>query len=241
MAIMEGRFGQAEELISVALVLGRESQSWNAGVSQTLQLFTLRREQGRLGEVEDNIRRGVHEYPALLRFRCAAAHLAAELGHEADARASLDSVLSHDLRREYLDAEWLLGMSMLPDVCAFLRDESAAERLYELLLPYDGKYAEAPMEATFGSVARALGVLARTLARVNDAERHFADALDSELAMQARPWVAHAQHDYAATLVARDGPGDRTRAGELLTEALKTYRSLGMTAWAARAEAVRPL
>ena len=208
LAIMEGRFDHAEELISVALVLGRASQSWNAGVSQTLQLFALRREQGRLAEVEDSIRRGVHEYPALVRFRCAAAHLASELGREADARAALDSVLSHDLRAG------VPRRGMAPrhvDACRRLRisrDGSAAEQLYELLLPYDGKYAEAPMEAAFGSVARALGVLARTLARLDDAERHFDDALDTELAMHARPWVAHAQHDYAATLLARDGPGD---------------------------------
>jgi hypothetical protein len=48
--------------------------------------------------------------------------------------------------------------------------------------------------------------------------------------MGARPWVAHTQHDYALTLLRRDGVGDRERAAELLTSALATCRELAMAA-----------
>ena len=63
LALMEGRFERAEQLISEALALGRQAESWNATVSQRLGLFVLRREQGRLAEIEDVIERSVHEYP----------------------------------------------------------------------------------------------------------------------------------------------------------------------------------
>ena len=53
--------------------------------------------------------------------------------------------------------------------------------------------------------------------------------------MRARPWLAHAQHDLASMLLAR---GDRARASALLTEAVATYRELGMDAWATRAESL---
>jgi len=238
LALMEGRFEQAEQLISETLAIGERAQSWNAVVSQRLGLFVLRREQGRLAELEDTISRSVHEYPSLLRFRCALAHVYGELGRERDTRASLEGLMGLDLANEHLDAEWLFAMSLLTDPCAWLGDASAAAKLYSLLLPYERLYAQAPVEAVFGSVARGLGVLATALGRFDDAERHFDVALETERKMRARPWLAHTQHDLAAMLLARGEDGDSERVGALLDEALSTYRELGMDAWAARAEAL---
>jgi hypothetical protein len=63
-------------------------------------------------------------------------------------------------------------------------------------------------------------------------------AVETERKMGAPPWLAHAQHDLAAMLLARGGAGDAERAGALLDEALSTYRELGMDAWVGRAEAL---
>ncbi|MDP9189257.1 MAG: AAA family ATPase, partial [Actinomycetota bacterium] len=238
LALMEGRFERAEQLIQETLALGQQAQSWNAIVTQRLALFVLRRAQGRLAELEETIRRSVHEYPALLRFRCALAHLYAELGRERDARAAFEALLSRDLGHEHVDAEWLFSMALLTDPCAFLGDERAAAKLYTLLVPYAQLYAQAPVEAVFGSMARGLGVLATTLRRFDDAERHFEAALELEHRMSARPWLAHTQHDLATLLLARAETGDRFRARELLAEATRTYRVLGMEAWAVRATAL---
>lgn len=57
--------------------------------------------------------------------------------------------------------------------------------------------------------------------------------------MGALPWVAHTQHAYARMLAARDLPGDRERAGRLLTEASETCRKLGMVALGERLSALR--
>jgi DNA-binding SARP family transcriptional activator len=238
LALMEGGFGQAEQLISETLALGERAESWNALVSERLQMFVLRRAQGRLAELEETINRSVHEYPALLRFSCALTHLYGDLGREQDARTALEGLLARDLAREHLDAEWLFSMTLLPDPCALLGDDDAAARLYSLLLPYEHLYAQAPVEATFGSVARGLGVLATTLRRFEDAERHFEAALEVERRMRAGPWRAHAQHNLAAMLLARGGPGDREKASGLLDEAVNTYRELGMDSWATRATAL---
>ena len=113
LALMEGRFDEADELIAATLAVGQQALSWNAIVSHRLGLFVLRREQGRLAELEDTIRRSVHEYPALLRFQCALTHLYGELGREDDARAAFDDLLSRDLAHEYVDAEWLFSLSLL--------------------------------------------------------------------------------------------------------------------------------
>ncbi|MEA2457166.1 MAG: hypothetical protein QOC95_138, partial [Thermoleophilaceae bacterium] len=168
-------------------------------------------------------------------FHCALAHLYGELGREPEARAALGALLSRDLSREHVDAEWLFSMSLLPDPCAFLGDTGAAETLYSLLLPYEHLYAQAPVEASFGAVARGLGVLATTLGRFDSAARHFDVAIETERRMRAWPWVAHARHDLATMLLSRGGPGDAEHARALLDEARATYRELGMTAWVARA------
>jgi hypothetical protein len=160
-----------------------------------LALFVLRRAQGRL------------------------AHLYGELGRERDARAVFDSLMSRDLAREHLDAERLFSISLLPDPCASLRDEDAAATLYSLLLPYERLHVQAPVEAIFGSLARGLGILATTLRRFDDAERHFDAALETERKMRARPWLARVQHDHGAMLVARGNAGDAARATTLCADA----------------------
>jgi tetratricopeptide (TPR) repeat protein len=226
LALMEGRLADAEQLISDTVALGGRSQSWNALVSERFALFVLRRAQGRLAEFEDTIKRSVHEYPPLLRFRCALAHAYGELGRKHDASAVLDELMTHDLGNEHVDAEWLLSMTLLADVSASLNDPDAAAKLHGLLARYEGLYTVAPVEATFGSVARALGVVASVLERFEAAERHFALALEAEHTMKARPWRAHAQHNLAAMLLRRDAAGDDERAIALLNQAHDIYQEL---------------
>jgi tetratricopeptide (TPR) repeat protein len=235
LALLEGRLDDAEELIAKTLELGRWAEGWTAAVSHRLALFVLRRAQGRLAEIEETMERSVHEFSVLLRFRCALAHTYAELGRESECRQAFGAVMSRDLRNEYVDAEWLVSMSLLADPCAFLADQNAAATLYGLLVPYERLYAHAPVEVSFGVMARVLGVLATTLGRFDDAERHFEVAIEIERKMRARPWVAHAQHDYGAMLLAR---GESGRAEALLGGALATYRELGMETWAARVHAL---
>jgi tetratricopeptide (TPR) repeat protein len=238
LALMEGRLADAERLIRETKALGEPATGWNATVTERIALFVLRREQCRLGEVEETIRRSVHEYPALLRFRCALAHLYAETGNERGLRAVLDDLLARDLAREHRDAEWTFSIALLADPCAVAGDTDAAARLYTLLLPCERLYAQAPVEAVFGAAARGLGVLAAVLERWDDAERHFEVAMEIERDMRARPWLAHVQHDLARMLRARGSAGDGERADELVQEAAGTFRELGMETWAERAAVV---
>ena len=63
--------------------------------------------------------------------------------------------------------------------------------------------------------------------RWEEAEQHFHDALAMNTRMGARPWLAHTQYDYATMLLARNQPGDREKAQELLDLALTTAHELG--------------
>src|SRR5262249_51837881 len=117
---------------------------------------------------------------------------------------------------------------LLAEVCSSLDDPTHASRLYELLLPHAHRNAVSHPVCAFGSVSRYLGLLASTLGRFDDAERHFDAALEMNERMGAQPWVAHTKHAQARVLLDRGAEGDETRAVELLGSALATARELGM-------------
>ncbi len=122
-------------------------------------------------------------------------------------------------------------MTYLVDVCTFLGDKARAAVLYQLLLPYAGHTVViGSAVACYGALSRYLGALATTLARWDEAAQHFEDALAMNTRMEAWPWLAHTQHQYATMLLARDQPGDGEKARELLKAALLTARELGMHA-----------
>jgi len=234
-ALLEGRFPEAEHLILEAFELGRQAQGMDAVAAMRLQLFMLRREQGRLAEQAETVASSINEYPTRAVFRCMLAHLCCELGRESEARAAFEDLAVNDFADLAGDEEWLYGLSLLADVPAFLRDARRAATLYELLLPHSGLNAvTAPIVGT-GAVARTLGVLAATITRWADAGRHFESALAMNTEMGARPWVAHTYRNYASMLVARDGRGDRAKAQQHVSQAVAGYDGLGMEWHVARA------
>jgi tetratricopeptide (TPR) repeat protein len=119
-------------------------------------------------------------------------------------------------------------MSMLAEAAALLADPVAAASLYEPLLPWAALNAVDVAEGFRGAVSRYLGLLAATTGRLDDAARHFEQAVAMNAHMGARPWLAATQRDYGRLLLARGRPGDRERGRELLRRADAIYRELGL-------------
>jgi tetratricopeptide (TPR) repeat protein len=194
-------------------------------------MFELRREQGRLKELEAAVRFFVQQESAAATWRPGLAVIYSELGREAEARELLETLARHDFADLPRDSMWMVSMSYLADVCVFLRDKNHAGALYEILLPFDGRSVSACNgEVCHGALSRYLGDLAATLERWDEAERHFEDALAMNARMGALPWLAHTQHRYGVMLLARNQPGDRDKAIVLLESGLATARELGMRA-----------
>lgn len=237
-ALLDGRFEEAERLLHESQGLGQRAQQWDAVFQSRIQTYILRWEQGRLNEMEDLIKRSVAEYPTRYAFRCLLAHLFCELERPDSARRAFEELARDnfgDLRR---DNDWLFEMSLLPQVADFLGDTGRAGILYDLLSPYRGRHAVTPVEASTGSMSRGLGVLASMLHRWDEATRHFEEALEWNASVGARPWEAHTHHDHARMLLARDDPGDRERALELLSRVLAICQDLGMVALQGKATAL---
>jgi AAA ATPase domain len=238
LAVAAGRLADAEELVTQALALGERAQPRFAINVYRVQRYTLSQLRGCLEEVEPTIRDLVAEYPARPVFRCALAHLCAQLGRTEDAQRELADLARDEFSAVPVDLEWLLGMSLLAETSALLAARDSAPVLYRLLLPWATFNVADTPEWMRGSVSRYLGLLAATLERWGDAARHFEDALAANERMGARPWAAHTENDYARMLCARDGRGDRERAHALLDTARTTYRELDMESYAAAAAAL---
>jgi DNA-binding SARP family transcriptional activator len=227
LALHEGRFEEAEELVPHAFSLGRGSQETMAEVGYALQLCELRREQGRASETYELMQRAAQAVPARPVFRCALARLAVEIGREGEGRRLFEELAPNDFEIVPRDQEWLLAASLLTDACRALGDVPRAATLYDAQLPYAGRVAADVYEGSAGAVDRALGVLAAMLGRHDEAVAHLEAAIELNEQTGARPWAAHARVDLAEILV---GHGDQARARTLLAEALAIARELGMTA-----------
>ena len=114
LAIFHGEFAEGERLADEALQLGQQAESWEAGWAYRMALFSLRRDQGRLAEIEDLIRQSVDEYAGYRSFRCLLPLLEWELGHREEARGVFDELAADDFAALPRDAEWLFCLSFSP-------------------------------------------------------------------------------------------------------------------------------
>jgi hypothetical protein len=235
LALCQGRFDAAQALIDEALRLGEGAQRRDSVLSHRLQMFVLDREIGGNAEIEALIRDAVSEFPTRPVFRCALAYIYADRGDAGRAQAAIDDLAAQeDFAAIQRDNEYLFSLAFLSDAVAAVDDVRAAAVLYDLLVPYADLNAINADEIATGSVSRTLGVLAAAMSRWDDGSRHFEAAVVHNTDMRARPWVAHAQHDYGRMLLARDAPGDREQAQQRLSGARREYDRLGMTPWVAR-------
>jgi len=228
LGLAAGRLTASRDLIARAFAVGERSEPAMAIPVFRLQRYTLFDFLGCAGEVEPEIRQLIAEYPARTALRCTLIHLTARLGQMDEAAHSLADLAEGDFAGLQFDNEWLYGTSLLAETCALVGDPGAADVLYRQLLPWAALNMLDHPEVIRGSLSRYLGLLAATLERWADASAHFDAALEMNERMRARPWLAHAQADYADMLLTRDEPGDRPRAFALLDEAADTYRELGM-------------
>jgi tetratricopeptide (TPR) repeat protein len=215
LALFTGRLDEAEDLIARALEFGRHAMSRDATLSSRLQLFLLRREQDRVGETEEAIRRSIHEYAARSVFRSVLVLLLCDLGREDEARAALERIAARAFADIPVDNDWLLCICLLADASERLGASEHAGTLHRLLLPYAAHNASNADEITLGNVSRSLGNAAHGLGRWDDAVRHFEAALAENARMGARLWIARTVDDYARMLHARGGAGDAARAEAL--------------------------
>jgi len=234
LALFEGRFEQAPDLIRRGYEAGRRATSFTATACYLLQTLVLHRERGIPPYEESRLREFAAQQPSYTILRCALTAFLIEDGRTAEATRLFDELAADNFSHLYVDEEWLASATFLAEVCWALGDLERAHSLHRQLLPYRNLNAVGYPEIILGSVERPLGILAGMIGRSEASEDYFKRALEANTRMGARPWVAHTQHDHARMLIRRNAAGDRHRGLQLLTAIREAYRDLGMTPWEAR-------
>ena len=230
-ALCEGRLADAEAAAWRAHEWSRLLSGRDASGVHGIQMFGLRREQGRLGELAGVVR--------LLSARDQAqwspglAVLLCEVGEVGEARRVLARVAVKGLDA-YRASLWVASLTYLTDAVALAGDATLAEPLYEELSPLaGGNIVIGHVVACYGAADRYLGKLAATLGRREAAADHFERALALNRRMGADTWLAHTAYEYGNLLGAK--------GADLLAQASALARRIGLVALQARIDASAPV
>jgi DNA-binding CsgD family transcriptional regulator len=219
-ALRAGSFAEAEQWIERANAIQPQSGA------VTAQLITLRREQGRVDELMELIGRQRNHIPKASHIRSLRIICQLESGQRDAAREAFELMASGGFTDRFVP---LRTLSWLTEACVALGDVSRAERLYDRLTPYaDQNIITGSTDLTGGSVSYYLGLLATTMSRWDDAEKHFAGALAMNERWGIHPYIAHTKYAWAEMLMQCGKPGVGAWAREMVDEALALAEEIGM-------------
>ena len=163
LALLEGHLAEADTAAEHSREWGQLLVGRDASSVYGIQMFGVRREQGRLAELAPVIRvlaAGDREGGA---WRAGLAAMLAELAMEDHVRSELECVLAEGLEplREGL---WVASLTYLADAATAIAHEKVAELVYPELAPLAGKNVMIGHGvACYGAADRYLGMLAATL------------------------------------------------------------------------------
>ena len=234
-ALSDGRLGEAETRAQRSNDWSRLLTGRDASGVHGIQMFSIRREQGRLAELAPVIKLLAGDVTSAGPWRPGLVSLLVELGMEDEARRELAHVAAVGLDG-FRASLWLASLAYLTDACAALGDEATAALVYPELEHLAGTNVMiGHLVGCYGAADRYLGMLAATLGEWDRAEAHFEQAMTLNRRMGATTWLAHTAYQYARALVAR---GQGRRAGALLGEARRLAEQIGLHALLVRIQAL---
>ncbi|HEY2397861.1 MAG TPA: AAA family ATPase, partial [Solirubrobacteraceae bacterium] len=121
-ALLAGSLSLADQLAAEALAAGGPVEAVTASQYYAIQLLGIRRDQGRMGELEQAARKLVEENPARPAWRAAVATMLCEEGRLDEAREEFSRLAAGDFEDIPKDLDWIIAMTLLSDVCADLDD-----------------------------------------------------------------------------------------------------------------------
>jgi DNA-binding CsgD family transcriptional regulator len=232
LALLGGRFGEAAELAADALAIGRRGGHQEADFMDLVFRARLAPLTGTgWDEVEAGVRRAADAGPALTQSWLA--NVLAGRGRLDQARLVWSQAAQASGQFPRHLSEWIVAAVGNAEVCVLLGDREHAPALYEQLLPFaDRQAAPRAQVPSSGPVALYLGGLARLLDDLAAAQDHLEAAVQSAVAIGARPFEAIARVELGRTLLQRGAPAP---ALTQLTTALDLARRMGMDPLAAQA------
>jgi len=237
LALCDGQLDAAEAAATRADEIARRVEGASSAV-YGIQMFSIRREQGRLGEIAPVVRLiASREMEPDSLWRPALAVLLAEIGDVEAARRELQKLVDAGLGTVPRGGLGVGGLTYMADACALIEDAALAPPIYEQLLAYEGQNTViGSAVACYGAADRMLGALATVMKRWDAAERHLENALVLNRRMGSPTWIAHTRYERARLTVRRGRPHDFELARERASEALDAARKIGLRGLVARIE-----
>ena len=223
-------------MVKLSYDAGRLLTGRDASGTYGIQMFSLRREQGRLAELAPVIRILARKEAGTGPWQPGLAAMLTELGLESDARRQL-SRIAHNGLDWFRESLWLAALTYLTDACAALSDETIAALVYPELEPLAGSTVMVGhLVAFYGSADRYLGMLAATLGEWDRAAEHFERAIALNRRMASLTWLAHTEFEYARMLLAQGA--ERELTGVLLGDAEALATRIGLQSLRSRIRAL---
>lgn len=223
-AIVEGRFEEAEVLAGQAVATGLEVASPNAEITAFIQTTLVALERGQDAEVLA-VLQAVPQYGTLATHQGALLYAAAASGQRELAGALFDELVADDCERLAQGIEWLATMAMVSDACVRLERTDEAKVLYRLFASTSARTARlGPMAGWWGPVDHHLGALCRLVGQHRQARAHLERALALSASMSAPAWRARTEIELARLWLA---DGDGQAAAALATSARDAAERLG--------------
>jgi tetratricopeptide (TPR) repeat protein len=227
-ALLEGRHDLAEQRALAAYEAGAAIVPELAFVNLSFLLFFLRREQGRLAEMESATREYAATHADVPALRAAHAFLLAESGRVDDAAGALSSFDDAALEQLH-DRNWPASWFQLARVAFAVQDRVVAAKL----LDAHHRPTERCVQVSLGTVCLGASDLAaawlfETIGDLDAADQRYRSAADLNARIGARSWLAQTRVDHARLLTCRDEPGDHAAAGKLRELARSAAREIGL-------------
>ena len=234
-ALWRGELARAEALIEEARRLSEGVGPPFMGRALATQVLQLRIDQGRGCELEPAIQSVRTLFPGDFTYPAVLAYVMCEDDRLEEARPLFESAADAYVPEQDINSS--MTMTVLASACAALGDVRRADRIYTWLSPLaDYLAVNVGCWLCQGSLHWPLGLLARVLGRVGDAERHLEEARRRNAELGVRTFAARAALDLAELLAATGADTERARSAA--KDALGTARAIGMPKVVERAERV---
>ena len=217
LAALAGDIADAEKLAFEALEQSQATDQPDRITWFGVQLYMVRYEQGRMGELVDMAHARIAKSPRLLTWHCSLVMSLTELDRIDEARPVVRELLDAGYQRRRGEPHWIIGMMCLGSAVAAIGDPADAQTVYEALAPCEGRWASV-MPMSLGAVDRVLGELATAAGRLDDAERHFRSAIAAHDAAPTPGYAARSRLGLARVLVLQDDHANADAIADLTSQ-----------------------
>lgn len=228
-SIMEGRYEEGERLAIDALKSGLRGGRGSAEGLFSMQMFAIRRDQGRLDEllpVLDAFQK-IHSGSSI--WKPGLILLYTKLDMRDDALREFRMLMDDELSMVPRDALWSTCLAYLTEAAIYLDDVDGARMLYQYLEPYSRRNLLTGASVVFlGAADYYLALLAVCMGDSQVACRHFEEAIELNKRMGAHPWLARTRFQFGSLLARSEDEKQCRRGAEMLESASASAQRLGM-------------